>query len=97
MRRENSDRKKIHGTFSLGENVPGAKLSGEIVVDIRRRHANGEPARRLAADYGVHPVTIWAAIRGRYWGHVAALLDDEDPPVVFSKVDGALARLNGDK
>lgn len=42
----------------------GAKLSLDDAVLIRARHAAGESARQLAAEYGVAPASVHALLRG---------------------------------
>lgn len=61
-----------HGTVSRGSKHPGAVLTEEIVLDIRRRLAlpNAPTLKRLADENGVDPVTIKAAATGRKWRHV---------------------------
>ena len=55
-------------TQLLGEQVPGSKLTAEIVAECRRRYTAGETHRRLAAEFGVAQPTLSNAITGRTWG-----------------------------
>lgn len=48
----------------------GAKLTAEIVLECRRRFANGENSYALAREFGVAQPTMHNAIVGRTWGHV---------------------------
>jgi predicted transcriptional regulator len=50
------------------------KLSLEDAVCIRARHAAGEPARRLADEYGVTPASVHAVLRRE--AHPSTLLVD---------------------
>lgn len=55
-----------------GEAHPRARLDEESVRDIRRRYNdNGERARDIAADYGMHFSTIINIAKRRIWRHVA--------------------------
>lgn len=44
-----------------------AKLTAEIVLECRARHAGGEDAETLASEFGVAKVTMQQAIVGRTW------------------------------
>jgi hypothetical protein len=46
------------------------KLTAEQVIEARRRHANGESYRKLAAHFGVYIDTMRNAIRGFSWSHL---------------------------
>jgi hypothetical protein len=47
-----------------------AKLTDEVVREIREKRARGVPQKRLAKEYGVHKKTIQDATKGRLWRHV---------------------------
>lgn len=54
-----------------GERTGDAKLTSEIVSEIRRRYVRRKvTAEMLAAEYGVHPSTIRRVLKGKYWSHV---------------------------
>ena len=53
-----------------GERQHLAKLTAEKVRDARFLAKSGWTSRRLALLYGVHQVTIAAAVRGATWAHV---------------------------
>src|ERR1035441_2901766 len=55
------------GTSFHGERNPAAKLTRQIVVECRRRHANGETQRSLAAEFGVTFQAMSSAIIGKNW------------------------------
>jgi hypothetical protein len=68
---ENEADKRAHGRTIRGERQGFARLTEQGVRDIRRRVAEGEPRRKLAAIYGVSKATLQHAITGRTWGHVS--------------------------
>jgi HNH endonuclease len=53
-----------------GEANPYAKLTDEIVLDIRRRITTGETKAALAREYGVSHVTISRIINRKTWKHL---------------------------
>lgn len=50
-----------------------AKLTEAAVLDIRKRHANGETQHKLAAAFNVSQPTIAAIVSGATWRHVSAV------------------------
>ena len=54
-----------------GESHGGAKLTEEKVIEIRRRHGDGEAVKALAAEFGVSSSTVSNIIARRIWKHVA--------------------------
>lgn len=52
-----------------GEQQHLAKLTEVAVVEIRRRHAAGEGALDLAAEYGVHFASIYKVLKRKTWKH----------------------------
>ncbi len=56
-----------------GESNAAAKLTEWDVRSIISRLQNGETARQLAPEFGVHPTHIRALRRGRNWKHVTRL------------------------
>ncbi len=54
----------------LGENHFGAKLTDNMVREIRIRSNQGEIGTALAREFGVRPAAISAIIRRRSWTHV---------------------------
>ena len=54
----------------VGEMQGNARLTEDDVREIRRRAADGELQRVLAAEFGVSRWTITDAISGRNWGHL---------------------------
>ena len=59
--RHNAPRGSQHGR---------AKMTEEIVRDLRRRISEGEKANALAAEYGVSAVVAGLAINRKTWRHV---------------------------
>lgn len=69
--KENSDDKKIHGTFVRGSRQGLSKLTEQQVVEIRRRYSQGHVLQReLAAEYGVAQNTISHVLLLGTWKHV---------------------------
>ena len=62
----NQDRKK-HGKYAVGQNHPMAKLSNEIVRQIKASGLNGP---QVAEKYGIGTSTAHRIITGRSWTHV---------------------------
>lgn len=58
------------GTQIYGEEVKTAKLTAEIVMECRRRVANGESKAALALEFGVSKSAMGFAVTGRNWGHL---------------------------
>lgn len=57
--------------ITLHMRMARTKQLNEIVVrEIRRRRLNGESARDIAADLGIHRTTVHKVISGRAWGHI---------------------------
>lgn len=47
-----------------------AKLSADQVAEARRRVAEGETQKDIAAEFGVNSGTMSRAVRGKSWGHL---------------------------
>lgn len=54
----------------IGSKAPQAKLTEEIVLECRRRHAAGESIYSLARESGVSYLAMRNAMRGDTWKHV---------------------------
>ena len=50
-----------------GEKNNNAKLTPEAVADIKRRRANGEPLKSIAADHNISDRTVSKIARGQRW------------------------------
>lgn len=64
-RLENAEDRALDGTEIKGELRHSAKLRASDVLAIKK---DGRDARTLAAEYGVHRVTIYDIKTGRTWG-----------------------------
>lgn len=53
-----------------GEQVGGAKLTAEKVLEIRRLCSSGAARKDLAQQFGVTTVMIGHIVRRRYWKHI---------------------------
>lgn len=69
--RENERHKAIHGTRLVGEDVPGAKLTVDDVLEIRRLHSNGEPFAAIGRRFGVYYTTVRRIVTRKTWKHIA--------------------------
>lgn len=57
---------------SFGTRRPCAKLTDELVREMRRRHrVDGVSAYQLAGEYGISKNVAWLAVTGKTWRHVA--------------------------
>lgn len=76
-RRQNAQHKfdvlgyRSHGRSLTGVRNHAAKLNEQRVREIRSLHATGRTLVSLAAQFGVTPVAIGAAVRRRTWKEVA--------------------------
>jgi predicted DNA-binding ribbon-helix-helix protein len=70
--KENAADRKKHGTHQVGETSSGAKLTEDIVQEIRASTCN---QRELAARLGVHQSTISNIRAQRTWRHVPKPVD----------------------
>lgn len=55
----------------IGENIPIAKLTDELVAEARRLRRAGMELQQLAEKYDVSRATIASAVFGETWIHVA--------------------------
>lgn len=62
--------KNLHGTGTVGESHPGAKLSDELVRKMRSMRADGLTVRQIARDFSVSVMTASRAISGKSWSHI---------------------------
>jgi hypothetical protein len=53
-----------------GTTHPLAKLTDALVIELRKRHADGEQIRPLARSLGLDKATVSDAIKGKSWRHV---------------------------
>lgn len=62
--------KRLHGTGTVGENHPLAKLSDELVRKMRSMRADGITVRQIASDFSVSVMTASRAVSGKSWSHL---------------------------
>ena len=60
----------MKGRHQHGERHRSAKLTDEIVIAMRLRHAHDERTADLALEFGVAEITAYFAIVGRTWKHL---------------------------
>ena len=73
-------RGREHLPVKYGEDQPAAKLTDDVVLECRRRHAAGASMRGLAREFGVAAKTMRLAVKGLAWRHLQAL---PAPPVAL--------------
>jgi DNA-binding NarL/FixJ family response regulator len=61
---ENTADKRIHGTHSIGEQNPMAKLSNAQVCEVRALAANGRKHTEIAKEFGMSNSTISQIVKG---------------------------------
>jgi hypothetical protein len=64
---ENADDRRSHGTNTVGERHPKARLTEDAVRYIRRSR---ESLKTLAGKFGVRESTVCLARSGKTWGHI---------------------------
>lgn len=67
---ENQADSRMHGTLTLGENVPSSKLSADVVREIRSGVFHGLSQLKIAHHFGVSQRTISDIINGKTWRHL---------------------------
>lgn len=68
---ENEMDKRRHGTSAACENNPSAKLTNQVVAEIKQRRRNGASRKQLASEFGIPSGTIENVIYGRHWREIA--------------------------
>jgi len=68
--RDNSDDRMKDGTTAIGERQGKAKLTNEIVREMRRRNQSGETVAVLAREFKVNHASAWRAIHREHWKHI---------------------------
>lgn len=54
----------------FGVDAPRAKLTPDLVAELRRRRTEGIGPTRLAAEYGIRVATVYSILNRRYWRQV---------------------------
>ena len=62
--------KVLHGTVANGELAPFAKLTKEIVLNIRARILGGEEQKEIASSLGISQPTVSDINTRRTWKHI---------------------------
>lgn len=65
----------IKGRLPHGCLAPNAKLTEDVVAEIKRRHHSGERLKALATEAGVSYQCLQAILSRRTWGHVLGPTD----------------------
>lgn len=70
---DNMDDMKRKNKSCKGEKSPRAKLTNDIVIEIKKTRCESKVSiRQLAEKYNVHKATISNIINGKNWKHIAA-------------------------
>jgi hypothetical protein len=69
---ENCRQKRAHNALPdiRGERHPGAKLTNEVVLALRRRRQQGAYFREIAEEFGIPKLTVYDAVTGKTWSHI---------------------------
>lgn len=74
---------KVDPPNFYGEDVKGAKLTYDMVTEIRIRMKSGESLKEIANDYPVSKTTVHKAACGQAWPHV-----EEEPYKIIKRGSG---------
>lgn len=66
-RADNSRDMVERGRQAFGNRHPNARLTAELVQELRRRHATGETCSALAREIGIGRTTVGRALRHETW------------------------------
>jgi hypothetical protein len=65
---DNNRDKDRHNTSPKGERNPMAKLTADLVAEMKQmRAATGAPFQKIATDFGVTAMTAYRAVTGQSW------------------------------
>lgn len=70
---DNNRHKVAHGTNGSGEKNAMAKITPEIVIEIRtsyNRHSPSRTCKALAEKYGISFQHVWDIVQRRRWSHI---------------------------
>jgi DNA-binding XRE family transcriptional regulator len=73
----NTDDAKNKGRWPRGSDVGFSKLTESIVLEIRKKYADGASQRHLAKEYNVTQPNIGFIVRGDTWNHIPTLCSTE--------------------
>lgn len=68
---QNTQDRRDHGTFLLGDQCPPAKVTRDDVIEIRRLRALGWTLKAIGSKFGLKFPAIGHICSGRNWGHVS--------------------------
>lgn len=68
--KDNGEDMSSKGRSLRGERGTAAKITAADVMEIRRRNAEGELQRGIAADFGIHEGYVSTIVAGATWGHL---------------------------
>ena len=84
---ENCADRIIHGTHTIGEKNPRAKLTENDIHEIRRLRSTGMFCHRIGSQFSVTESCIEDIVKGRSWKHIPPRV----VPVVAGKVEEGVA------
>lgn len=67
---ENIADQLTHGTKGRGERMSNAKLTDDMVRELRRRHSTGEKSNKLGPEFGISGRRVRRIVSGQAWRHV---------------------------
>ena len=70
---ENASHRKLHGTESIGERNPQAKITEKDVTAIRAQYrpwSRTHSCHAIGKRYGLSYQTVWDIVKHRHWKHV---------------------------
>lgn len=68
--RDNNEDKRKHGTWQAGEKHGRASLTDAQVIELRRRHQNGECLKALAGEYNQKYANAYLIVNKVTWRHI---------------------------
>jgi hypothetical protein len=93
--KDNAEDSKRHGTMVRGERVGLAKVTEELVIQMRLRSAAGEQDMVIAADVGLDATVVSRIVRGELWPHVGGPIRRTDGRSNGQNPYGRMVRICG--
>jgi hypothetical protein len=85
-----------HGyTGSSGENHPMAKLTWEIVDEIREKRKNGVTQRKVAEEYGISQWHVSDIAHNKIWVRKEKPESLVAKPIIYKEIDSSLGKVRG--
>lgn len=69
-RKENSTDQLVHGTRNHGSRNGSAKLTEDMVLDIRSDRFHGMPQTKIASHFGISLRSVSNIVTGKNWKHI---------------------------